>query len=69
MIRNAKYYFTLFYQSIVSKVDAHLKYAADTGCHGDQEVDLTGFAERNVFLLLRPNEPVQEVMPGIDLTH
>ena len=62
-------FYKLFYQSVVSKVDAHFKHAADTGCHGDPEVDFSGFAERNVFLLLRPNEPVQEVMPCVDLAH
>ena len=57
------------YHSVVCKVEGHLEHAADAGCHGDPEVDLSGFAVRNVFFLLRPNEPVQEVMPGIDLTH
>ena len=61
--------FHIVYHSIVGKVEGHFKDAADAGCHGNPEVDLRCFAVRNVFFLLRPNEPVQEVMPGIDLAH
>ena len=71
MIRDINIFFilTVTYHSVVGKVEGHFEYAADTGCHCDPEVDLRCFAVLDVLSLFCPDEPVQEVMPGIDLAH
>ena len=59
----------IVYHSVENKVEDDLEDAADAGGHSDPQVELVSFSMGNVFLRLCPQEPVQEVVSGVDLDH
>ena len=59
----------IVYHSVVDKVEDDLEDAADTGGHSDPQVDLISLGIGDVFLWLCAQEPLQEVVSGVDLDH